>query len=181
MRADEGGIVSRGLRPQTWKWLTLGWAGAILVATSIPLPQDVVEAPPGADKVVHLVMYLPLAWGWLRWQDGAGRVARAPIGLPDRAGRGATGSGCKAGDRDVAQAYVAGSPTQQPAPSRPASDAELQTVRCSRLGVWLLLAWVALFGLLDELHQYLIPGRSCSVFDLAADLQIGRASCRERV
>ncbi len=39
----------------------------------------------------------------------------------------------------------------------------------TRLSLLAALAWITVFGLLDEVHQDWIPGREASVFDWAAD------------
>ena len=35
--------------------------------------------------------------------------------------------------------------------------------------VWLVVLAVALYGILDEVHQYFVPGRSADVYDALAD------------
>ena len=35
--------------------------------------------------------------------------------------------------------------------------------------VWLVVALVVLYGLLDEFHQYFVPGRNADIFDVLAD------------
>ena len=37
------------------------------------------------------------------------------------------------------------------------------------LSPWWILAFVALYGLSDEIHQYFVPGRFCDILDFAAD------------
>ena len=39
---------------------------------------------------------------------------------------------------------------------------------CGR-GLWWALAFCVVYGVLDELHQYPIPGRSCNPWDMASD------------
>lgn len=52
--------VSERLRP--WA-VPLAWAGLILVATTVPLPDSALETGAGPwDKVGHLVLYLGLGW-----------------------------------------------------------------------------------------------------------------------
>ena len=38
---------------------------------------------------------------------------------------------------------------------------------------WIILSFVALYGLSDEIHQYFVPGRVCDILDLAADVTGG--------
>jgi thiol-disulfide isomerase/thioredoxin len=56
-----------------WVWVGV-WAAAILTATSVPLPV-MPGTPSHLDKVVHVGMYLPLAWLLAR-ALGEGRRAR---------------------------------------------------------------------------------------------------------
>jgi len=35
--------------------------------------------------------------------------------------------------------------------------------------VWLVVLAVTLYGILDEIHQYFVPGRSADVYDALAD------------
>ena len=35
--------------------------------------------------------------------------------------------------------------------------------------VWIVVGLVALYGVLDELHQYIVPGRSAEIYDALAD------------
>ena len=35
--------------------------------------------------------------------------------------------------------------------------------------VWIVVGLVALYGVLDELHQYFVPGRSAEIYDALAD------------
>jgi VanZ family protein len=55
------------------RWLPPAlWAAAILVLTSIPNPDVGSTGFPGADKLVHLVLYLVLGWLAIRASgDGA--------------------------------------------------------------------------------------------------------------
>jgi len=46
---------------------TFVWAGLVLVATSWPSPDVTVPAPPGLDKLAHLLMYCPLGYFFYRW------------------------------------------------------------------------------------------------------------------
>ena len=39
--------------------------------------------------------------------------------------------------------------------------------------VWFVAALVALYGLLDETHQYFVPGRTTEVYDVIADVTGG--------
>ena len=103
----------KALTARQWKLVAFAWAVVILAATSWPNPSVHYPAPPGADKLIHALLYFPLAFALLRWQ----RLAR-----------------------------------------------RLTTARFAVL-VGLLLA----FAVADELHQMLIPGRFCSVWDIAAD------------
>ena len=40
----------------------------------------------------------------------------------------------------------------------------------TRIGLLAALAWMTVFGMLDEVHQYWIPGRETSVADWGADI-----------
>ncbi len=38
---------------------------------------------------------------------------------------------------------------------------------------WMIIVFVALYGMSDEFHQYFVPGRDCSILDFAADTMGG--------
>ena len=39
--------------------------------------------------------------------------------------------------------------------------------------VWLVVLLVGLYGVVDEFHQYFVPGRDASIYDIAADMAGG--------
>jgi VanZ family protein len=39
--------------------------------------------------------------------------------------------------------------------------------------VWLVVLLVGLYGIVDEFHQYFVPGRDASIYDIAADMAGG--------
>ncbi len=65
-----------------WLLASLGWAVVILAATSIPNPESPLPPPPGADKVAHVLMYLPLAFLASRWRGAIAREAAPRTGGP---------------------------------------------------------------------------------------------------
>ncbi|MBM4356411.1 MAG: VanZ family protein, partial [Deltaproteobacteria bacterium] len=56
--------------PRSRRWLIgcLLWAAAIHTISSIPSPESPIPPPLGADKVVHVLMFFPLAFLAIRWR-----------------------------------------------------------------------------------------------------------------